>query len=300
MSFSDTVREELNSLFPRSRCCQRAFFNGMLTSAKAQENNISISLRDVSSTESFKYCLQTFCKIEPEITQVNRGFCKMTVLRFNSPSIAKTLSFYDTDDHDLSTFKSNFFKCNHCNSEFVKGMLCASGSVNDPKKEYSLEFIFPTYERAALIREMLYEYGIVGGSSTRRSGYGVYFHNYDAVSDILSIAGANKSVFYMSDAQIEKDIRNHENASTNYVTHNIQKTVAASSEQIRAIEALSASDLLRELDDNLRITATLRIQNTEATLQELGDLHTPQISKSGVRQRLERITKIAKDNGLLD
>ena len=47
------------------------------------------------------------------------------------------------------------------------------------------------------------------------------------------------------------------------------------------------------LSSDLRMTATLRLENSEATLAELAALHDPPITKSGVNHRLKKIIEFA-------
>ena len=50
---------------------------------------------------------------------------------------------------------------------------------------------------------------------------------------------------------------------------------------------------LSELPKNLREIAQLRLEYQEATLQELGELLTPPVGKSGVNHRLRKLNEIA-------
>lgn len=52
---------------------------------------------------------------------------------------------------------------------------------------------------------------------------------------------------------------------------------------------------LEYLPDKLQDIATLRVENPDASLQELGQMLEPQLGKSGVNHRLRKICQIAEE-----
>ena len=74
---------------------------------------------------------------------------------------------------------------------------------------------------------------------------------------------------------------------------NIQKTVDASQETVDAINKLIKKGMLSKLPKGLAETAQLRIDNPFASLEELAEMHSDRISKSGVNHRLKRLIELA-------
>ena len=107
--------------------------------------------------------------------------------------------------------------------------------------------------------------------------------------------GAARSNFDMANVCIMRDIRNGENRATNCVARNISRSVSASRKHIDAIELLSKSGKLPKLNEELRYTARLRIENPSASLTELARMHEPPISKSGLNRRLTKILEESED-----
>jgi DNA-binding protein WhiA len=89
--------------------------------------------------------------------------------------------------------------------------------------------------------------------------------------------------------RIAREIRNNENRATNCVAKNIEKSVSASAKQMDAIEKLTITGMLAQLPDSIRLTARLRAENPDASLEELRNLHNPPITKSGLNHRLQKI-----------
>ena len=79
----------------------------------------------------------------------------------------------------------------------------------------------------------------------------------------------------------------------NCETANVSKTVEAAQRQVAAIRMLSVSPGLEALSPGLRQVARLRLENPSATLDELGQLAEPPLSKSAVNYRLRRLQQLA-------
>ena len=128
----------------------------------------------------------------------------------------------------------------------------------------------------------------------RAGGIGLYYKNADAVGDIITLMGSHSVIFEVYNARIARDIRNNENRATNCVARNIQKSVSAAARQMEAIGTLMERGKLDTLEEPLRVTAMLRYRNPDATLDELKELHTPPISKSGLNHRLQKLIDAAQ------
>ena len=80
---------------------------------------------------------------------------------------------------------------------------------------------------------------------------------------------------------------------------NIGKTVNASVDQCKAINALINADLFNELSSELQFAANLRLKFPEASLLEIIKENQLSLSKSGLNHRLQKIISIAKAKGLV-
>lgn len=82
-------------------------------------------------------------------------------------------------------------------------------------------------------------------------------------------------------------IRNNANRAANCDTGNIAKQVKAASQQIALIRQMQADGTLQKLTPKLQETATVRVENPDATYENLAQLL--HITKSGVVNRLRKI-----------
>ncbi len=302
MSFSSQVKDELNSLQIKGNCCKKAYIFGTLASAEAVDGQITVKIADPFTAEQLCHLLKSIYKIEPEINDIRRGCYSATELKFKSAKIADFLSFADEfsgSDEDIETL-DGCFGCENCKRVFARAAFCASGSVSDPKKSYTFEIRTSNDTRVWLIHSVLEE--IVSeapGITSRNGNFSIFYKNNSAIEDVLTVIGANKTLFEFLDSYVEKDLRNYENRATNCVTRNIAKSVGASSQQVLAIESLMATGAFEELSDEIQATAALRLANPSLTLSELAEIHIPPISKSGLNHRISKIMELAKKRELI-
>lgn len=302
MSFSSQVKDELNSIQIKGNCCKKAYIFGALTAADAVDGQITVKIADTATAEQLCHLLKAIYKIEPERKEVRRGCYSAIELKFKSAKIADFLSFADEfsgSDEDIETLEG-YISCENCKRVFARAAFCASGSVSDPKKSYTFEIRAKNDTRVWLIHSILEE--IVSeapGITSRNGNFSVFYKNNDAIENVLTVFGANKTLFEFLDSYVEKDLRNYENRATNCVTRNIAKSVGASSQQVLAIEALIATGAFEELSDEIQATAALRLANPSLTLSELAEIHIPPISKSGLNHRISKIMELAKKRELI-
>ena len=123
----------------------------------------------------------------------------------------------------------------------------------------------------------------------------MYYKRSGIIEELLMHCGAQQAGFAWINDKIKNEIRNTENRVTNCETRNIQKSVQASHRHVTAIHCLMHNpSTWASLSEELRVTARLRLENENATLQELMRLHNPPISKSGLNHRLEKLLELAR------
>ena len=298
MSFSQQVKEELNSIQIKSNCCKKSYLFGAILSSENKDGHIILNLSDESTVTTVLYLLKTIYKSIPEAKSVKRGCYKCSEIYIDSKKLSEFLSFADSYNEEIS--ESTFFSCTNCKSAFLRGVFCACGHVSDPKKSYTLEIRAKNAARAELIRKVIGEWQEISppNFTQRKEGIGLFYRNESSIEDFLTACGANKSLFTFYEALVEKNVRNIENRATNCVARNISKSVAASAAQVSAIESLISSKSIDELPHDLRTTAALRVTYSDVTLSELAALHNPPISKSGLNHRLSKIVEEAKKRKL--
>ena len=102
---------------------------------------------------------------------------------------------------------------------------------------------------------------------------------------------ADEAVESFEVARNVKEVREQVNRLVNCETANLQKAVDAAGRQLDIIRRLERNGQLEKLPPKVRAAAEARLENPDATLQELADLLG--ISKSGMNHRMRKLKELA-------
>lgn len=178
---------------------------------------------------------------------------------------------------------------------FTAGVFLACGSVNDPNKEYHLEFACPEEQLAQQLATLLGDIGVTAKTVLRRGQHIVYIKGSESIEDTLTFIGASQCTLELMNTKIYKDIRNKANRIANCDAANIDKVVKAAMKQIEDIKLIDHVLGIDTLSDELREVAQLRLDNIDMSLQEIGETLSEPISRSGVNHRFKKLAKIADE-----
>lgn len=165
-----------------------------------------------------------------------------------------------------------------------------------PGKRYHLELTTSHYKVSRETCALLLDAGFSPKETTRGGNSILYFKQSDMIEDFLTAIGAPVCAMGVMEAKVEKDLRNGINRRVNCETANLTKVVDASIEQVAAIRKLQKQGRLKELPPKLRETAKLRLDNPEATLQELAAMQDPPVSKSAMNHRMRKLVALADES----
>ncbi len=284
MSFADEVRTELYGLPVKKTCCRRALAAGLLLGARADGHAVSARFPSRAVSEYAAGALRAqfgHALAFAEETLLHGA----RVLTFSSPAAAKLLhAMQEPDAAERLTGG-----CAACPGSFLHGAFLSSGTVNDPRRSLHLEFLVRVPAYVPLAEAVLSSCGYPPRVISRDAGTGLYYKDGASVEDLITLCGAGRVAMELMNIRFERQLRGEENRATNCLTKNISKTVSAAVRQTEAIRALQKSGRLSQLPDGVQETAALRLQNPEASLEELRALHDPPITKSGLNHRLKRL-----------
>lgn len=211
-----------------------------------------------------------------------KGCCRKTY-----ETLSSALEY--PEDFEKAAFAGERMLCSDCYATYFRLLFIKYGTVTDPEKSYHLEMSFSNELYRDYIKNKLLEVGLVAKCGKRRDKYTVYFKESGIIEDFLATIGALEKAYDMINLKLLKEMRSSVNRQTNFETANMQKAVKATRIYLDAIEYLSENGYLSSLSDEMKETAMLRRENDTVTMAELGRLHNPSISKSGVKHRLDKI-----------
>jgi len=176
---------------------------------------------------------------------------------------------------------------------FLRGAFLGGGSVNKPQSDYHLEFMTSNLYFAEMIVHVLKLFHLNAGLTERKDSYVVYLKEGDAVTSCLQIMGANTALMEFENVRVMKDMRNQVNRQVNCETANLQKTVNAAVRQLESIRIIERHMSWNEVPYKLREVAQARMENPDASLQELMEDMGGALSKSGIGHRFKKLEKLA-------
>lgn len=302
MSFAHDVKKELSKINSENYDQDFAELYGlMLFSRRFTSTDIQLKTESISVAERYiTLANKLFAPvIEKQSTlKANRDFINLHTIKLILPNECEKI--YSAYGHipDAPTLRLNRANIDDdmCRVAFLRGAFMACGSVNDPQKNYHLEFC-AAYKNlctdlCTLLSEIT-ECTITPKTILRNGSYIVYLKDSEQITDLLTYIGAPMCAMDIMNAKAYKEMRNMANRRTNSDLANLAKTASAAARQIIAIEKLDATVGLSTLPDQLYEIALLRRDNPELSLRDLGALLDPPISRSGVNHRLMKIIDLA-------
>ena len=181
------------------------------------------------------------------------------------------------------------------NKSFLQELFLSFGSLSDPRSAYHLELAIADEKTMSDAKKTAEAENIFFKYVKRRNKHVLYLKSSEQIEDFLYCIDAHGISFDLMETKILKDVRNNANRITNFENANLEKISKASAEQISAINFIIEKGKFGALPDELKQTAKLRLENIELSIQEIGEISDPPISKSGVKHRMEKIINIAKE-----
>ena len=174
---------------------------------------------------------------------------------------------------------------------WLKGLFGSTGGLYFPKWGYYLALIISGAEVSKTAAKALKLTGLAWAAH----GNEFALRNHDDIMTFLCNAGMPLTALEFDKTVMLRSLRNRVNVERNYEAANIARSVRAAREQLGLAEKFLALGV--SLPENLKDLASLRIKFPDDTLEELGKKLNPQIKKSAVKYRWDRIKNILGQAG---
>ena len=276
MSFSANVKEELSKI--------NIFSNEEIVKAELYGYLLTLD----ASKKKIKFLTEN----EYNINRLNKLLNRLKIkydISMNGNNYLITFRREEIEIKDLN--KEN----QDTSRGIVRGAFLGGGSISEPDTRYHLEIKLKSQEARNEIIKITSKFDIEVKTLDRKYSYSIYIKDGEEISKFLALIGANASVLKFEDVRVLKETKNNVNRKVNFETANLNKTVNAAVKQIQAIEIIKKKKRWNRLSSNLQEVAELRLENPDASLEELGKMLSEPIGKSGVNHRLKRIMEIADE-----
>lgn len=173
-----------------------------------------------------------------------------------------------------------------------RGAFLAHGSLTEPGRSMALEVTCPGSEAALALVGAARRLGIAAKAREVRGVDRVVIRDGDAIAAMLTRLGAHESLLAWEERRIRREVRASANRLANFDDANLRRSaraaVAAGARVERALEILGD-----DIPEHLKVAGLLRLQNKQASLEELGQLHQPPLTKDAVAGRIRRLLATA-------
>src|SRR5262249_12793573 len=184
-----------------------------------------------------------------------------------------------------------------------RGAFMARRSLAAPGRSCALAITSPRPESGRALRGRARRIGISAKAGEVRGVDRVVVKDGDAIAHLLTRVGAHASVLSWEERRVRREVRATANRLANFDDANLRRSaraaVAAGARVQRALEILDD-----DAPEHLLQAGRLRLEHKQASLEELGALSDPVMTKDAVAGRIRRLLaladKRARDLGIPD
>lgn len=292
----EASKQEILKTIPVNSCCSYSFLNSLFSVAKCdyQHNKLELHL-DPKIAESVKHILNVMCP------NLSVKFDGQLIIEGDVEQLLFDCGIMIEDNSlAINGINQELLISDCCKVSFLKGLYLAVGNFyytkdnNEKSSGYSIEFLFKNYAVADDTKALLKYLGIKNGMAKRGNNVVLYIKNSDAIYNFFVKLGAVETAIEIQNNLMIREIRNDANRQGNCFDANLNKTINASREQVKAIDYIIKNYGVEYLDDSLQEVALLRIANEDITLNEMVTLYSQPITRAGLKYKLDKIIKIYK------
>ncbi|MCB2175216.1 MAG: DNA-binding protein WhiA [Actinomycetales bacterium] len=173
-----------------------------------------------------------------------------------------------------------------------RGAFLAHGSLTEPGRSAALEITCPGPEAALALVGAARRLGVAAKAREVRGVDRVVIRDGEAIGAMLTRLGAHDARLVWEERRMRREVRGTANRLANFDDANLRRSaraaVAAGARVQRAFEILG-----EEVPDHLRQAGRLRLEHKQASLEELGQLADPPLTKDAVAGRIRRLLATA-------
>lgn len=270
-----------------NNCCSHAFLHVIALSSQISEDYSTLMLN--SSPAILDKTSKIIANFYPNL-EINswNGFL---MIRGNIIEMLRDIDFktkidlnYFSEKCDRLTLLKTFF--------LLFGRFYYNQDSSKNSKGYNLEFVLRDEHSANVVLQLLGEYNFELKKVKRQSNFVVYTKNSNVISDLFVILGATYTALDIQNSLALREMRNNVNRQNNCFEGNLEKTLSASAIQLNAINYIIDKFSIDYFDENLKAVALARLANPDVSLNELKILLGGNISRAGIKYRLDKIIEL--------
>jgi cell division protein WhiA len=312
MAMTAAVKDELSRLTVTKPCCRKAEVSAMLRFAGGLHivGGRIVVEAELDTGAAARRLRREIAEVFGQVSEVavlapgglRRGNRYVVRVVKDGEALARQTGLLDGRGRPVRGLPPQVVSGSTCDAEAAwRGAFLAHGSLTEPGRSSSLEVTCPGPEAALALVGAARRMGIPAKAREVRGVDRVVVRDGDAIAALLTRLGAHDSVLAWEERRMRREVRATANRLANFDDANLRRSaraaVAAGSRVKRALEILGA-----EIPDHLAAAGQLRLEHSQASLEELGQLAEPALTKDAVAGRIRRLLamadKRAQDEGI--
>ncbi|TDD40457.1 DNA-binding protein WhiA [Actinomadura sp. KC06] len=303
MAMTGVVKDELSRLTILKPCCRKAEVSTLLRFAGGLHlvsGRIVIEAEidtGVAARRLIKDIAEVFGHTSEVVVLAPSGLRKgnryvVRVFR-DGESLARQTGLIDNNGRPVRGLPRHVVAGAACDAESAwRGAFLAHGSLTEPGRSMSLEVTCPGPEAALALVGAARRLKIHAKAREVRGVDRVVVRDGDAISALLTRLGAHDSVLAWEERRMRREVRATANRLANFDDANLRRSaraaVAAGARVARALEILGD-----DAPEHLVKAGRLRLEHKQASLEELGQLADPPLTKDAIAGRIRRLLAMA-------
>ncbi len=297
------VKDELSRLPITKTCCRKAEVSTLLRFAgglhivggrvvvEAELDTGAAARRTKAAVMDVFGHPSTMSVVQP--SGIRRGNRYVVTVAKDGQRLAKQAGLLDPSGRPVRGLPAVIVSGAVCDAESAwRGAFLAHGSLTEPGRSAALEVSCPGPEAALALVGAARRLGIASKAREVRGIDRVVIRDGDAISAMLTRMGAHESVLAWEERRMRREVRATANRLANFDDANLRRSaraaVAAGARVERALEILGDT-----VPDHLAAAGRLRLEHKQASLEELGGLADPPMTKDAIAGRIRRLLALA-------
>jgi DNA-binding protein WhiA len=303
MAMTAGVKDELSRLPISRTCCRKAEVSALLRFAgglhivagrvvvEAELDTAAAARRARTSIADVFGHPSTITVVQP--SGIRRGNRYVLTIAKEGQRLAKQAGLLDASGRPVRGLPAVIVNGAVCDAESAwRGAFLAHGSLTEPGRSAALEVSCPGPEAALALVGAARRLGIASKAREVRGIDRVVIRDGDAIGAMLTRMGAHESVLAWEERRMRREVRATANRLANFDDANLRRSaraaVAAGARVERALEILGDT-----VPDHLAAAGKLRLEHKQASLEELGALADPPMTKDAIAGRIRRLLALA-------
>jgi cell division protein WhiA len=303
MAMTGQVKAELANTTVTKTCCRKSEVSSMLRFADALHlvNGGIVVEAEVDTGAAARRLRRDIAEVfghDSEVVMLKgNGLRRNThyIVRVSrdGEALARQTGLIDQRNRPVRGLPPQVVSGSGCDSVAAwRGAFLAHGSLTEPGRSSSLEVTCPGPEAALALVGAARRLGISAKAREVRGVDRVVIRDGDAIGQLLTRLGAHESLLAWEERRMRREVRATANRLANFDDANLRRSaraaVAAGARVERALEILGDT-----IPEHLQLAGRLRLEHKQASLEELGQLHDPVLTKDAIAGRIRRLLAMA-------